>query len=469
MNFVIYISSYLFIDDFIVDVISDDQEEFWAQDLPLLKSLGVNTLRVYEVDATKGHEKFMNALAELGIYVMFDLQSSKRAINRNDPAYDVEFFEFLSQKLEHLSRYANTLAFIIGNEVANKPGITTRSDAYIKAALRDLKSFRTRKALRKIPIGYAAADDDVIRLLEAQYFICNSAGLQDQTVDFYGVNIYSWCGDSDIETSGYRNRMREFSGYPVPILFTEYGCNTILPRKFTEVPTLFGEMLTVFSGAIAYEYSQEVNNFGIVKISNGTRTQLPDFETLRSQLSNVPVEPISQFHIHTNITWTGNCPDTTNIWQVQGSKLPPVSSRAACQCLDESTSCRVRLASDIVDEKAQSKELGKLISELCGINKEYCADLDSGDAQLGSYGRWSSCPPLTKLSFVISKHQPETCSLDDVANESYFIVSKSDRINSRGEECANMSETSGFIAHIVANRFHIMFQLVLLLLNKFYS
>ena len=45
-------------------------------------------------------------------------------------------------------------------------------------------------------------------------------------------------------------------------------------------------MLSVFSGAIAFEYSQEGNNYGIVEIKEGERhvQYLPDYYNLRLAL-----------------------------------------------------------------------------------------------------------------------------------------------------------------------------------------
>lgn len=49
-------------------------------DAGLMKSLGVNTIRVYGADSTKDHKDCMEAFSSQGIYVWMDLATSSRRI-----------------------------------------------------------------------------------------------------------------------------------------------------------------------------------------------------------------------------------------------------------------------------------------------------------------------------------------------------------------------------------------------------
>jgi hypothetical protein len=123
-----------------------------------------------------------------------------------------------------------------------------------------MKKYIKQKGYRSMGVGYATADVSTIRENMAAYFDCESS---DESIDFWGYNIYSWCGNSSYTDSGYNTRTEEFRNYSVPVFFAEYGCNDVTPRQFTEVTALYGDtMAQVWSGGIVYMYFQETNNYG---------------------------------------------------------------------------------------------------------------------------------------------------------------------------------------------------------------
>lgn len=200
----------------------------------------------------------MQLLQDAGIYVILDLGEPATSINRDDPEWNLEIYNRYTSVVDAFQQYSNVLGFFAGNEVSNAPNNTIAS-AFVKAAVRDMKAYIKQKSPRPIGVGYATNDDDQ-RTNLADYFNCGSV---DDSIDFWGYNIYSWCGDSDIKTSNYLARTQEFSSYNVPAFFAEYGCNKVLPREFKEVGSLYGpQMSPVWSGGIVYMYFQETNNFG---------------------------------------------------------------------------------------------------------------------------------------------------------------------------------------------------------------
>lgn len=293
----------------IYDPVTDSRHSAWERDLALWKELGVNTVRIYEIDPTKSHDKFMKAAADAGIYLMFDLGQAKSSLNRLEPVYTLELLEQYKATVDAIAKYDNVLGLFAGNEVVNEPGSTTKSAPFMKALIRDLKSHMRTKS-RYVPIGYATNDDSKIRLDIASYFVCDSySGIsgqeetqEDSKIDFLGYNLYSWCGESGFVESGWADRTKEYEGYPVPVILSEFGCNEIMPRVFREVKSMFGpEMMDVFAGGIAYEYSEEDNNYGLVKIkSNGTVEKLKDFFNLKKAYAdaNPQVRVFSNDAIH---------------------------------------------------------------------------------------------------------------------------------------------------------------------------
>ena len=181
----------------------------------------------------------MNAFADAGIYLIIDLSQPTDSINRNDPSWDDDLYKRYTAVVDTFQKYNNVIGFFAGNEVANEES-NTNSSAFVKAAIRDMKSY--------------------VRVNLANYFDC---GDSSESLDFWGYNIYSWCGNSNIQDSGYADRTKEFSTYNVPYFFAEYGCNKVQPRKFTEVDALYGSQMNGFwSGGIVYMYFQEANDYG---------------------------------------------------------------------------------------------------------------------------------------------------------------------------------------------------------------
>lgn len=201
----------------------------------------------------------MDLLAENEIYVLQDLSNPSASIVRSDPTWTTTLYSDYAAVIDEMVAYNHTLGFFAGNEVSNAVS-NTNASAYVKAAVRDMKAYIKTQNYREIGVGYATNDDAAIRTELAAYFDCAP---EDATIDFWGYNIYSWCGDSSYEESGYADRTAEFKNYSVPAFFAEYGCNEVTPRLFTEVQAIYGKNMTeVWSGGIVYMYFQEANDYG---------------------------------------------------------------------------------------------------------------------------------------------------------------------------------------------------------------
>lgn len=195
--------------------------------------------------------------------------------------------------VEAFKDYPNTAAFFAGNEVINSPANGASDPPYIRAVIRDLKSYIAKHATRSIPVGYSAADVRDLLYDTWAYLQCTDAddGTSDGSsrADLFALNSYSWCGNSSFTTSTYDQLVTGLSNSSIPIFFSEYGCNVPYPRVFTEVPVLYSDQMSgVFSGGIVFEYTQGTNNYGLVNVSaDGSAQLMADFYTLKNQFASL--------------------------------------------------------------------------------------------------------------------------------------------------------------------------------------
>ncbi|KAI6250010.1 1,3-beta-glucanosyltransferase [Erysiphe necator] len=374
------------------------------RDIPLLQELGANVIRVYAIDPTADHSFCMKLLQDAGIYVIQDLSNPTSSINRDKPTWTTELFANYAGVIDALAKYSNVIGFFAGNEVSNEVK-NTEASAFVKAAVRDMKSYIKAKKYRPMGVGYATNDDPAIRIPLAHYFNCGDPA---ESIDFWGYNIYSWCGDSSFTNSGYDQRTLEFSNYSVPAFFAEYGCNTIRPRKFTEVQAIYGDQMTkVWSGGIMYMYFQEANDYGLVTVSGDKVSKLPDFTALSKQLATVAPSntPMSQYSV-TN-TVAQDCPATGVSWAAS-SKLPPIANADLCSCMMSSLSCTAKSG-------LSSNETATLFSSVCGLDSKACVGI-SANASTGTYGAYSMCLPDQQLSFAMDQYYKLQKSADSACN-----------------------------------------------------
>ncbi|KAJ5150844.1 uncharacterized protein N7482_010096 [Penicillium canariense] len=390
------------------------------RDIPILQELRTNVIRTYSINASADHSECMQLLSEAGIYLISDLSDPTQSIDRSDPTWLTSLYSRYTSVIDELSQYNNTIGFFAGNEVANTVA-TTDSAAFVKAAVRDMKTYIKEKGYRSMGVGYATADVSSIRVDLADYFDCQSS---DESVDFWGYNIYSWCGNSTYAESGYQDRTEQFRNYTVPVFFAEYGCNEVTPRTFTEVKALYGDTMSeVWSGGIVYMYFQETNNYGKTSerpLLTGAmlmrpRVSFPPSIGLVSVVDSTSVSTMSDFKYYSSEIASANptgtnkasytptnsalqsCPTVGSGWQAEASPLPPTPDATLCECVYEESAC-------VVSSDVSTSKYGTLLGTVCGYTD--CAGVN-GNATTGEYGAYSMCEIKYKLAFALNKYYKE--------------------------------------------------------------
>lgn len=369
------------------DHFTDDKEALWSKDLPLLRDLGINSLRLYNVNPTAGHDKFMAAAEAAGLYVVVSttvpvgegvLDASKPAsLVQGEGCYTTGLVYSAKEIVRAFAKYSNTLAFIVANEIGQYELSGTLLPGYhaipcVKALVRDLRAYMKSCScgMRYIPMMYAATDLQPQngvnpRDLISQYLTCGN-----DAVDLYGINIYTWCAyaSSFSHLSTYKNITETWKTFDTAIVFSEFGCTygqfeSYYPftddpskptsqRQWKQIDTLFSKNMTdVFSGGFAYQYSMSEIIYGMVLLpgyaTNTDIVRLPNYYAAQQHFTAVVPEPqVATWTDSTLCAWKppifsskvkSTCPSATLSQQLfgkepenwSGNRIPPPPSSDA--------------------------------------------------------------------------------------------------------------------------------------------
>lgn len=364
------------------------------RDIPYFQQLGVNTIRVYQVDNSADHDYCMKALETAGIYLILDVNTAMNSLNRLDAAdsYNAVYLQHIFATVDAFKTYPNTMAFFAGNEVVNED-VNDPVGTWVKAVVRDLKQYITAQSSRYIPVGYSAADVSNSRVPLAEYLNC---GDNSTRVDFYAFNSYSWCGASSYTESGYDQFVAAFSNYSAPLFFSEYGCNLVQPREFSEVASIYSTpMTTVFSGGLVYEYAQEVSDYGLVDVDGTSVEILPDFTNLMNAFAGT-ANPSGNGGYQTGLP-ASVCPANTSTFSgVWAENVLPAQPAGAAQYIKNGAG--TPLGNTVSSQEYSADSVSNVTAGATTASSSSSSSSSSGSSSSGSSSSSTSSSTTTAKS-----------------------------------------------------------------------
>ncbi|EGZ05259.1 hypothetical protein PHYSODRAFT_342434 [Phytophthora sojae] len=188
------------------DWAADEHEAVWKPHLEVMKDLGVNTIRLYSVDPSKSHDKFMCENCSV-----LDFKPPK--CYPDDLFTRADGLQRLRGVRQHARLQCNNL------QVKNGAAGTTTAPC-VKAFLRDTRSYAAScsGSVRQVPIGLDIADIPP-REQWISYYDCAIDDDENTRAEWMGFNPY-------VEVD-LKKLMSEYAevGYAHPLMFGEFGCN----------------------------------------------------------------------------------------------------------------------------------------------------------------------------------------------------------------------------------------------------
>lgn len=135
---------------------------------------------------------------------------------------------------------------------------------------------------------------------------------------------------------------------------------------------------------------------GLVKITDGTASKLPDFTALSSQLAKAtPTGTASSAYVVSN-TVAQACPAEGTAWAAS-SNLPPIANADLCSCMVSSLSC-------VANKGLSGNETATLFSTVCGLGDKTACNGIAKNGTTGVYGAYSMCDAYSQLSFAFDQY-----------------------------------------------------------------
>lgn len=253
-------------------------QQTWENDLPNIKALGVNTIRVYcmlsqqlpdqwNTNTIYTHQKFLDACYKNGIYVMVGFPLPTQIFdNGQTPTPAQSWWQSnLQTTVTTLGAHPAVMGFIIANEVDNGA-----VDTYGPATN---KTYWWSQVQAMAQIAKTAAPDKLVGIANHDDpGICENCATEMATctsIDFWGVNTYQPQSFASVfGSSTINNGYAKLTGAALkPVILTEYGfpstsrttANTLVPTAIISTPETQQNVANVLNTMLPQAYNEQLN------------------------------------------------------------------------------------------------------------------------------------------------------------------------------------------------------------------
>jgi hypothetical protein len=244
-----------------------------------LLNLGINCIRVYQVDPSKNHDKVMDLLASNGIYVLVGAVTSDCCITTTSTSVPGPVVARVKAVADTFARYSNVLGFDISNELLDSPSPSQYGLVSVTKQLKQqMHSYMASQGYRAVPIGCCTRDVPSYTFPGTSAYACGTA---EERMDFIGYNTYRWIVPNGQQPdagslTAYYELYDHFKNFPVPVMLTEIGAACTGGRDWSQIAYIFGQskvtsgsnsadMSAAISGCFAFRYYERGQGFGLVQ------------------------------------------------------------------------------------------------------------------------------------------------------------------------------------------------------------